>query len=57
MGIAAGLAASGKILFVSSYAVFSPGRSWDQLRVSVCYSNLNVNIVGAHTRSIGGAGR
>ena len=49
MGIAAGLAASGKIPFVSSYAVFSPGRSWDQLRVSVCYSNLNVNIVGAHT--------
>src|SRR3989338_1143905 len=49
MGIAAGLAASGKIPFVSSYAVFSPGRNWDQLRVSVCYSNLNVNIVGAHT--------
>lgn len=49
MGIAAGLAAAGKIPFVSSYAVFSPGRSWDQLRVSVCYSNLNVNIVGAHT--------
>lgn len=49
MGIAAGLSAAGKIPFVSSYAVFSPGRSWDQLRVSVCYSNLNVNIVGAHT--------
>ena len=49
MGIAAGLASAGKIPFVSSYAVFSPGRSWDQLRVSVCYSNLNVNIVGAHT--------
>ncbi len=49
MGIAAGLAAAGKIPFVSSYAVFSPGRSWDQLRVAVCYSNLNVNIVGAHT--------
>lgn len=49
MGIAAGLAATGKIPFVSSYAVFSPGRSWDQLRVSVCYSNLNVKVVGAHT--------
>src|SRR5579859_108690 len=35
MGIAAGLALSGKIPFVSSYATFSPGRSWDQLRVSV----------------------
>ncbi len=49
MGIAAGLAAAGKIPFISSYAVFSPGRSWDQLRVSVCYSNLNVKIAGAHT--------
>src|SRR3989339_759478 len=48
MGIAAGLAAAGKIPFVCAYAVFSPGRSWDQLRVSVAYSNLNVNIVGAH---------
>lgn len=49
MGIAAGLAAAGKIPFVSSYAVFSPGRNWDQLRVSVCYSNLPVKIAGAHT--------
>ncbi len=49
MGIAAGLAACGKIPFVSSYAVFSPGRSWDQLRVSVGYSNLPVKIAGAHT--------
>src|SRR3990167_6784928 len=49
MGIAAGLAASGKIPFISSYAVFSPGRSWDQLRVSVAISNLNVKIAGAHT--------
>ncbi len=49
MGIAAGLALSGKIPFVSSYATFSPGRSWDQLRVSVCYANANVKIAGAHT--------
>ncbi len=49
MGIAAGLALSGKIPFVSSYAVFSPGRSWDQLRVSVCYSQANVKVAGAHT--------
>lgn len=48
-GIAAGLAAAGKIPFVSSYAVFSPGRAWDQVRVSVAYSNLNVKIAGAHT--------
>jgi transketolase len=48
-GIAAGLAAAGKIPFISSYAVFSPGRAWDQVRVSVCYSNLDVKIAGAHT--------
>jgi transketolase len=49
MGIAAGLALGGKIPFVSSYAVFSPGRSWDQLRVSVCYTEANVKVAGAHT--------
>lgn len=49
MGVAAGLALAGKIPFVSSYAVFSPGRNWDQLRVSVCYTNANVKIAGAHT--------
>lgn len=49
MGIAAGLALYGKIPFVSSYAVFSPGRNWDQLRVSVCYSKANVKIAGCHT--------
>ncbi len=49
MGIAAGLAHSGKIPFVCSYAVFSPGRSWDQFRVSVCYSRANVKIIGGHT--------
>lgn len=47
-GVAAGLAAAGKIPWISSYAVFSPGRSWDQVRVSVCYSNLNVKIAGCH---------
>ncbi len=49
MGIAAGLALYGKIPFVSSYATFSPGRSWDQFRVSVCYSQANVKVAGAHT--------
>jgi transketolase len=49
MGIAAGLAAAGKIPFVSSYAVFSPGRSWEQLRAAVGYSKLPVKIGGAHT--------
>jgi transketolase len=49
MGVAAGLALAGKTAFVSSYATFSPGRSWDQLRVSVCYSRANVKVAGAHT--------
>ncbi len=49
MGIAAGLALCGKIPFISSYAVFNPGRNWDQLRVSVCYSNANVKVIGAHS--------
>jgi transketolase len=48
MGVAAGLALSGKTAFLSSYATFSPGRNWDQLRVSVCYSEANVKIAGCH---------
>lgn len=47
-GLAAGLALSGKIPFISSYAAFSPGRNLDQIRVSICYNNLNVKIQGAH---------
>lgn len=49
LGVAAGLALAGKIPFVSSYAVFMPGRAWDQLRVSVCYTDANVKIAGAHS--------
>lgn len=47
-GVAAGLALAGKIPFISSYAVFSPGRSWDQVRVSTCLNDANVKIAGAH---------
>lgn len=47
-GIAAGMAFSGKIPFISSYATFNPGRNWDQIRVSICYSMANVKIMGAH---------
>ncbi|MFH1779715.1 MAG: transketolase family protein [Candidatus Micrarchaeota archaeon] len=46
--VAAGLAMEGKIPFIASYAVFSPGRAWDHVRVAVCYSKANVKIVGAH---------
>jgi len=49
MGVSAGLALSGKIPFAVSYGVFNPGRNWDQTRVSVCYTNANVKIVGGHT--------
>lgn len=47
-GVAAGMSFAGKIPFMTSYAVFSPGRNWDQIRVSICYSKANVKIVGAH---------
>ena len=49
LGIANGLALAGKTAYMSSFAVFSPGRNWDQLRVSVCYSNTNVKIVSTHS--------
>jgi len=46
--IAAGLAASGKIPFASTFAVFVPGRSFDQIRMSIAYSRLNVKLVVTH---------
>ena len=46
--VAAGLALEGKIPFMSSYAVFSPGRNWDQVRISICYNEANVKMPGAH---------
>jgi len=54
MGVAAGMALSGKIPFVTSFAVFSPTRAMDQIRVSVCYSNLPVKIIGGHAGLITG---
>ena len=48
MNVAAGLSMAGKIPFVSTYAVFVTGRALDQIRTTVCYSNLNVKIAGAH---------
>ena len=47
-GVSAGLALSGKVPFVSTYAVFCPGRNWDQTRVSVAYNQANVKMSGAH---------
>jgi len=48
IGIAAGLAASGKIPFASTFAVFSPGRCFDQIRMSIAYPWLNVKLVSTH---------
>jgi len=48
MSAAAGMTINNKIPFVTSYAAFNPGRNWDQLRVSVCYQNSNVKILGGH---------
>jgi transketolase len=48
MGAASGLALGGKIPFIATYGVFSAMRTLDQIRVSVCYNNLNVKIGGAH---------
>ena len=47
--IAAGMAVSGKVPFISTYAVFCPGRNWDQVRVNICYNNANVKLTGAHS--------
>ena len=48
IGVAAGLAAENWVPVTTSFGVFSPGRSWDQIRVSVCYSKANVKLVGSH---------
>ncbi len=48
MGTAAGLAAAGKIPFVSTFAVFATGRAWDQVRNSIVYPDLNVKICATH---------
>lgn len=46
--VGSGLAAQGKIPFVSSYAAFSPGRNWEQIRTTICLNDQPVKIVGAH---------
>lgn len=46
--VASGLAAMGKIPFITSYAMFSPGRNWEQVRTTICYNEANVKIIGSH---------
>lgn len=48
MTTAAGLACTGKIPFVSTFAMFATGRAWEQVRNTICYSNLNVKIAATH---------
>lgn len=46
--IASGMALAGKIPFIASYAAFSPGRNWEQIRTTGCLQNVNIKVVGAH---------
>lgn len=46
--VASGMAALGKVPFIASYAMFSPGRNWEQIRTTVVYNGANVKIAGAH---------
>ena len=48
MAVAAGLAKEGLIPVTGTYGVFASGRCWDQIRTTICYSNMNVKIAGAH---------
>jgi len=47
-GVASGMASEGLIPFISSFATFSPGRNWEQIRVSIAMSAQNVKIIGSH---------
>lgn len=46
--VASGMAAMGKIPFMASYAMFSPGRNWEQVRTTIAYNNANVKLIGSH---------
>jgi len=53
--VGSGLAAMGKIPFVSSYAAFNPGRNWEQIRTTICLNNQPVKIIGSHAGLYTGA--
>lgn len=46
--VASGMAAMGKVPFIASYAMFSPGRNWEQIRTTIAYNDSNVKVIGAH---------
>jgi len=52
--VASGMAAMGKIPFMTSFAIFSPGRNWGQIRTTIAYNGTNVKIVGSHAGVVTG---
>jgi transketolase len=57
MGVAAGLATTGKVVVASTFAVFATGRAYDQIRQSIAYPNLDVKIISSHAGvTVGGDG-
>jgi transketolase len=46
--VASGMARMGKVPFISSYAMFSPGRNWEQIRTTIAYNDVPVKIAGSH---------
>jgi len=48
-GVAAGIASCGKTAFMSAFGAFSPGRNFDQIRVSICYNDVDVKVHASHT--------
>lgn len=47
--VASGMAMMGKIPFITSYSIFSPGRNWEQIRTTICYNNQPIKIIGSHS--------
>ncbi|MFA6528438.1 MAG: transketolase C-terminal domain-containing protein [Candidatus Gracilibacteria bacterium] len=54
VGVATGMALKSKIPFACSFAVFSSGKSWEQIRNNIAYPNLNVKIIGSHAGLMAG---
>ncbi len=53
--IASGIASCGKNVFAASYAIFSPGRNWEQIRTTICINDRSVKLVGSHAGITTGA--
>lgn len=47
-GVASGMASMGKVPFISSFSIFSPGRNWEQIRTTICYNDRPVKMIGTH---------